>query len=909
MEKDFFITAVPLIEFDGSSNVPTVLYYKNESEPLYGESALNEVKNRININQDFKVDIGNIDPSSTKNNRKFLTASGQKISAIKLTSDFLRQVLKDVQLWFDINGISKPKNIMISEPLSLQSDMASQEWLSRYRNNIKKILSGSLYGFESISFLPEPFAVFQYYRYGLKHPSLSQYAKHNAMVIDFGGGTFDVCIIETTKSGDIRIKGRNSRPLAASSIAVGGYYINRKLAEFLIVKYHEKNIPNKKIRNANKLYSEWREGEKDFSDFKDVQTFIQNFHNLIYDLESAKIALCNSIAKWDIEKIPDIIVPISVPSNPFKPSGKKIDGKLSAKDFFQVYLNQVWKPHLQRNIKIALKRSKEELKSGQVSVILLSGGSANIGWLRQLIISDFYDDFHDIEIFPLPNYQEVVAQGLAIECARRFYTDDKQGDFSSVTYNRICLVMNPNEEGYQVRPFRTKTDNLPNVQSTPGVLLPSASLLNRFVESPMRWKVKLSKRPSRQLQYRFLRSSLNPEDLENILNIQNHTVYTTPKTKFDAYMQIELTLRENGTAYPRFIFKSGPNDQIIDAKEGDPFPIDLTTIQNTGASAYIGFDFGTSNSSISFVNETSIQTYSKRKVDTGWEDLATLVEQLPYPIAVELAKYLSQPDSAQATKHALDLLEAAFSLISYITYSEYCAIKGIKQTKKFKGFTQRSLGPLIGFFKDCIKEIPKGSIFAENFKDLMKDEYITAIDDCAKKLAQFKHGKIDSSEINHTYVIQILTNTCNKAFKDNYFGFFEQVQKQKFTKKYVGRFRKAHGRTPFINTLSYEGEDTYSEDEPILLNYDQGKLLFLQPLIFWDKCPKHESIAEGHLYFYDKDDGKGKYSFKAAGFNCTITLSEDSQYAPIVSRLNELSSLDCSTDICEGGEFKKIIIT
>jgi molecular chaperone DnaK (HSP70) len=40
--------------------------------------------------------------------------------------------------------------------------------------------------------MPEPFAVFQYYRYGVKHPLVAQRTKHIALVFDFGGGTYKV---------------------------------------------------------------------------------------------------------------------------------------------------------------------------------------------------------------------------------------------------------------------------------------------------------------------------------------------------------------------------------------------------------------------------------------------------------------------------------------------------------------------------------------------------------------------------------------------------------------------------------------------------------------------------------------------------------------------------------------------
>ena len=88
----------------------------------------------------------------------------------------------------------------------------------------------------TVRFIPEPFAAFQYYRYGIRHPLVAQKGQMNVLVIDFGGGTCDVCVIETTKDGDISGGGRNKRPLAGKSLPIGGFAINRALAELLLRK-------------------------------------------------------------------------------------------------------------------------------------------------------------------------------------------------------------------------------------------------------------------------------------------------------------------------------------------------------------------------------------------------------------------------------------------------------------------------------------------------------------------------------------------------------------------------------------------------------------------------------------------------------------------------------------------------
>jgi molecular chaperone DnaK (HSP70) len=121
---------------------------------------------------------------------------------------------------------------------------------ANYRKSIKKALQGR---FVEIDFMPEPFAVYQYYRYGIRHPLVAEQRKHVALVLDFGGGTFDVSVVETTKSGEISGGGVNSRPLGARSIQVGGYYINRLLAEELLFSVLASRVEKSEVKEGSKF--------------------------------------------------------------------------------------------------------------------------------------------------------------------------------------------------------------------------------------------------------------------------------------------------------------------------------------------------------------------------------------------------------------------------------------------------------------------------------------------------------------------------------------------------------------------------------------------------------------------------------------------------------------------------------
>src|ERR1017187_9066733 len=259
-EKGLLINAIGLVDIQGSTNIPTVLYYKKEGPPAIGSEALAHKRTRRELNEDFKIDLGNQKAGSTAAKRLFSTAAGGKKSAAELTGDFVHELLGHVTAWMTNRDLKKAPSIMVAEPLSMlaesssektrtdvedgdskQGELVDRDWLQNYRRNLKIILLGKGFNEDRIKFLPEPFAVFQYYRHAKKHPLVADKRQHNALVIDFGGGTFDACIIETTKEGEIDINDarRLSKPRSAASTPVGGFFINRIIAEHLLEKYLE----------------------------------------------------------------------------------------------------------------------------------------------------------------------------------------------------------------------------------------------------------------------------------------------------------------------------------------------------------------------------------------------------------------------------------------------------------------------------------------------------------------------------------------------------------------------------------------------------------------------------------------------------------------------------------------------
>ena len=594
--------------------------------------------------ENFKVELGKT--SKTVAQRQRIAVSDQHSrSVIGMAKDFMDGLVNEFAECIHRYGHPMPKKALVAEPISLEEEgVVSGEWLSNYRSALRTALHGR---FEEVDFLPEPFAVFQYYRYGLRHPLLSGLQKYVALVLDFGGGTFDVSVIETTMEGDISLSGKHSRPLSAKSLPVGGFFINRVIAEELLFSVLGEKQPKQMARSILRKVSSF-EGlsDEEFTRFGEAESaFIDNFRDLLTNVEKAKVRICNSISDWRLDANLSRATAhlVSVPRDPFSKVTEKVEVQLRADALRDVFTSRIWEQKIREAVKRAIDRAATELKGRPLSVVLLSGGSANIRWLKPLIERDLAKHIDDATILEIAeNYQEVVAKGLAVECARQFYTDG-DGDFGAVTYNRLNLALSPDDKRVEICRFQPLVDGLAPAEDD-GTLLPSATSLRAFIGKPMRWKVRMQSAPRRHLGYFFLKSSFDPNDRENLHNFIASIVHTPSGAGFGQSIDVELTVREDGTATPVFVYGRGKSNETH--ATGNPFYLHMTFAgEERQGSSYVGIDFGTATSAISYVTRADITAYNERSARQEWLDLNDLIHELPYCISHPLVQYIAQTDA------------------------------------------------------------------------------------------------------------------------------------------------------------------------------------------------------------------------------------------------------------------------
>jgi molecular chaperone DnaK (HSP70) len=871
--KELLINSIRQIRIQGgNATIPTSVLYK-DSKCYIGLEAVDNCDRPTDLREDFKVDLGAADPIRLAKRESDKGAVGR--STLGIAKDFIEAIISQALVQVERQGSGHPTRILIAEPLSLAGDqLASEEWLKNYRVSLRRILQTK---FAEVDFMPEPFAVFQYYRYGFRHPLVAQRIKHIALVFDFGGGTFDASIIETTAAGDVSEGGRNQRPLAAKSIPIGGFYINQMIARALLFRALDKSVEKSSVSRALDAFSTLKNASDELlaQHRADHANFVRNFRRLLMSVEQAKLFVSSEMISWaldaDISKSPACTV--DVPLKPLSENSPLGSLRLEAAEFRSIFEERIWKQQLLPAIRETLKRAESELGGKPISIVLLSGGSANIRWLKRLLERDVSEPLRQAEVLELSeNFQEIVAKGLAVECARRYYTEG-QGDFRAVTYNRLCLGLSPNGGSLERRKFLPISAALEGIETEAGVLLPSSTSMQRLIGTPLRWKVRLSRPPTQRLDYYFMRSSFDPEEVNSRHNIE-HSAPTPHGTTFGQGFEVELIVRDDGTAEPSFIYGHGSKGRSITVR-GKPFYLDMTYAPEEGGNdTYIGFDFGSSTSSICYVDARDIRAYSDRAKDKEWQNLSALVEYLPYPAAYPLARFISETDAQRMDAAGREALEGMLTLAAYITFLEQCTPHN-GDPAAFSSFRQRSAGPLWDLFQRSAKTNCGKFLFCKELLALVTEPRKSEIDNAVSSSAAGKHGKCRAS-IDYPRVLEMLGNTMRMALNGKVIGYFEDIRCKPFSmNQYQGVFRSIAGQAPpFIGVYDYEGTENFPSEFLFCVDQKSNTALPLFPLLVGglERSPSYRH--EPDIYMFDIIRGS-RISFRAIRGGEELSISNE----------------------------------
>jgi len=364
-----------------------------------------------------------------------------------------------------------------------------------------------------------------------------------------------------------------------------------------------------------------------------------------------------------------------------------------------------------------------------------------------------------------------------------------------------------------------------------------------------------------------------PEDFENLYNVDN-MIHTSFGTKFDSKIRIQIVVREDGTTIPSFIYRTGNVEAQVESysETGKPFVIDMTDENRVlETSRYIGFDFGTSNTSLCFISNTDIQEIEVRNSDASWLELKDLVPKLPYPVSFPIRKYLSITNMDASVDNARDAFESMLCFAAYTAACELISIGGMKPTI-MKSFQHRSMGPLKALLLSCLERLGKNAEFSKPFK-IIFEKYSKEIDDAIDEFNEHKHKKRNAALVRSHIHLRLLANVFHKFIENKVFGYFVFVQPAKFKKKECkGIFKVAHDNQPFFESYQYCGSELFELSEPLIVDLNSNKALSLLPFYFMEEDA--ESRNSMRCYVFDNIVNK-RLSFKAVDEEIVKEINEE----------------------------------
>jgi Fic family protein len=547
--------------------VPSVIALENGSKLVIGTAARElGLIGRTNTYH-FKTDLGKLQDDSLYEART--DRLGRPIPA-KPKPYWVRDPdTLETKSFTPLEAVREYLNALIPEAerpgrtLILGEPTLDEQWRENYKKNMRHVVTEV--GFKDVLYFPEPFAVYQYYRHVEKKiPDKNE--SQTVLVVDFGGGTFDCCVIKTTRSGELARSGAHSQPLGFQSSTAAGEAVDVELLKLIRGR-----------AEANRIV---------FKD--DPIERARHYPQSLWSVENVKIALSVKFSSGNHQNGADLAAireEVVLPAGTFH-ADQEVRSWLSLEDLSGV-VSSLWKRIWGKTILACHKAAETKLgnKITAYDVILIAGGSAHLPNLSSHVLSTLPNQIDvDTKIVIGGQAGAAVAKGIAIECREQ---SDRRPELIS---NRlvVCLLSD-----LHLRVGRNKGERLPpkvrdsnkGLKNAVGLVYQAPRILEQDTISV---SLEFAYQPKGVLHYWFHGRRAGDDDPLNFVS----TTVRIPGDKFvDKKFELLLEINDDGTLTPSFHFKR--QGRSLDPVSGQPFNLGD---QRVCGKSYLGVDFGTCNS-------------------------------------------------------------------------------------------------------------------------------------------------------------------------------------------------------------------------------------------------------------------------------------------------------------------------
>ena len=378
--------------------IPTILSYDHQHATyVIGTEArvlgLDGKTNAFN----FKPEIGQGPSTFSKKKKYWLAPTGEysksteTLTTKEVTVLFIRELLR---------GLELPEKIILGEPA-----IRDQTWKENYRRHMREVFT-ELGITAQLSFFPEPFAVFQYYRH-YEQVFPKEPKSEVIMIIDVGAGTFNTCIIKTTEQGFLARGGATALPLGLQAESYGGYEIDKNLLTIVIEKAKKQGIV-------------WKDNPLHRVEHSSVPVLLH--------IEEAKIRLSDAIGTKArlAENLSSKQVNVCLVKGSLHPE-LDVNAVLDGEDLKRV-IREMWRRHYGQIIANAINEAKAKLAGSGFELdkfdkVLIAGGSSRLPFMVEEVALVLPTMVEESNIYIGPDIGTSVALGIACECLEQMSRD------------------------------------------------------------------------------------------------------------------------------------------------------------------------------------------------------------------------------------------------------------------------------------------------------------------------------------------------------------------------------------------------------------------------------------------------------------------------------------------------------
>lgn len=540
--------------------IPSIIAVNKEDSSIkIGTDAVEANQDNNDLLIDWKILVGQpsekINTEIAKNQSLSRALSNYGNSFQELLNQYIAYILKSV----DALSLEEKPQMIVGIPVT--TDFEQSSWRSRYKEQVSKAFKVN--GYPEPKYFPEPFATFQYHWNRGDIQDSGEY--QNIFVLDVGGGTTNVCMIQTTKHGILARGGGNKIPHGVNSVMIGGATLD------------------------DLIYAELKERFQG-----------QEYAQAILKIRKAKEKISNKLKTLPIDCLGDDLDFEEV----IEINNESV--VLTYSDIKNVFINRFW-PSVREAVKKSLSKIKSKKLRNPLDVIhmvILAGGTCQLRLVEYMFNKDISSSdpiFNKTNYLVSDAYNRAVSDGLAIEALANCQHHDIKPTRTSVYLNED-IVFKASHDRHRVSvPDKLKLkEGECDTDLRRGVILSAPQSISGLIGKKLRWDFKL-KQKSHDVYYQFQKIDPGNNDVVDELSlgvkhirIGKKSEEVVPKCSLRSVIDEDGFLKSFIDIY-NTSFKSTPVSQQIE-------PVDLHDLNGVIGSSFIGLDLGTNSTLCSYIN-------------------------------------------------------------------------------------------------------------------------------------------------------------------------------------------------------------------------------------------------------------------------------------------------------------------